>query len=430
MVASLLVITTGCGVKVVELTVDKDNYGSVMLDNGMQVLLNSDKTTSLTSACILIGGGLLTETAENNGVSNLMINMLLKGNDSLSAEEITERLAFLGATVSPNCYRDYCTLEITSLTENFEEVLDIVSKCLISPTFPEEELEKVRQLTEGAIKAANDDQSQASSNLFWKTAYGNEGYGLPTLGTLETIATLSPGDLQAYHEKYVGGRNMIFSIATDMPLDDLAILIQKKMGGVRAEADQPPAPSLTLQAQKDGFISFDRNQSFVYMGAVMDHLEAKDLACLALANETMGGGVGSRLWFLRQNEKLAYTVYSHYLTRKYSTVFRAAIGTDTSKIKTALASLHRDWDAMVNDGFTEEELVDARVNVKNSMIYKIDRKSGRCYNMAHYAYLGYGEKFVLDLINLVDQVTLEQVNAFVKTHCAEDKVYTSIVGKR
>jgi predicted Zn-dependent peptidase len=69
------------------------------------------------------------------------------------------------------------------------------------------------------------------------------------------------------------------------------------------------------------------------------------------------------------------------------------------------------------------------VNLKNNMIYRIDRKSNRANNMAYYDYIGYNYRFVLDLIDMADQVTLEEVNAFVKEKFLPERTYTSIVGK-
>jgi predicted Zn-dependent peptidase len=144
----------------------------------------------------------------------------------------------------------------------------------------------------------------------------------------------------------------------------------------------------------------------------------------------MGNNVGSRLWYLRQKEKLAYAVYTQYITDKFGAAFRAAIGTDTSKVKTALNSLNREWDMMVNDGVTAEELRDAKINMKNNLIYRIDRKSNRANYMAYYEHLGYGYRFVLDLIEKADNITLDELNQFVKNRFSADRKFVSIVGKK
>jgi zinc protease len=412
------------------LKIGMDGYGRTTFANGIKVLVNEDKTTSLSAARILIGGGVLTETAANNGISNLMLGMLLKGNSVMDAEQITAQLDFLGASVSANCYRDFTDISVTSLTENFDKVLEIISNSLMTPTFPAEELTKLKSEVEGEIKASNDDQATVSSMLFWKTAYGNEGYGLPLLGTLESITRPTTEDLRQHYQKYVGGNNIIVSVATDMPVAKLMTLLEKRLGKIKPAADKALTPTLELRSDKTGFISFDRNQSYIFKGFVLDRQQPEEVACLNLLNQVMGSGVGSRLWDLRQKEKLAYDVYTNWGASGYATIFRSAIGTDTSKVKQALSSLDREWAELLSEGITADELADARVNMKNNLIYGIDRKAGRANNMAYYEYIGYGYRFLLDQIAMADRITLAQINDFIEMKLTTDRMYTSIVGKK
>ncbi|MBN2225969.1 MAG: insulinase family protein [candidate division Zixibacteria bacterium] len=425
-----LMLFAGCGQQAGNIALDTEGYGRASLANGITVLINHDETTSLTAARILIGGGVMSETAENNGITNLMIKMLLKGNEVMTATEVTDRLDFLGASVTADCYRDYSAISVVSLTENFNEVMRIVGRSLIAPTFPEDELGKLKHEVIGDIMEIDEDLSQASSKLFWATVYGEQGYGLSTNGTEESIAGITAGDIRAHYEKYVGGANVLFSIATDLMPERIVAVVQEHLGGLKKEATSVGTVALTGSAQKDGFIPFDRNQSFVYMGYALPHLQPREMACVILLNEIMGNNVGSRLWYLRQTEKLAYSVYTQYIFNKNDAVFRAAIGTDTSKVKIALASLNREMDSLVRVGITEGELADAKINMKNHLIYGIDRKSTRANNMAYYEYIGCTYRTILDLIELADQISLDEVNAFVKTNLTDDRHYVSIVGRK
>lgn len=429
LLVTAMAVIAACGRNVEKLSIAPDGYGKTVLSNGITVLVNRDETTSLTSARILIGGGVLTETAADNGVTNLMIKMLLKGNDSLTADQITERLDFLGAGVSADCFRDYSGISITSLTENFDEVMAIVSRCLRSPTFPEEELTRLKKEVEGAIKAANDNQTQASAMLFWKTVYGDCGYGLPTTGTMESVGRITVDDLKAHFAKYVGGANVIFSLATDLPVPQIEHLLQEHLGGIKPEAETVAPPTLALQPEKTGFTSFDRNQSFIFMGYALPHPAPAEVPCLALLNELMGRNVGSRLWPLRQVEKLAYAVYSLYSIDRYDGAFQAAIGTDTAKVQQALSSLNREWDRLVKDGVAGEELANAKTSLKNTVIFSIDRKALRAGNMAYYEYLGYGYRYPLELMAAGDRIGIAEMNDYIKRNLTDDRKYLSIVGK-
>jgi zinc protease len=411
------------------LTLSADGYGKITLPNGLVAVVNQDKSTSLSAARIIIGGGVLTETSQTNGIGNLMIRMLLKGNSTMTADQISEQLDNLGASVTADCFRDYTAISVSCLTENLDKTLAIISASLQTPTFPEDELTKLKVEVEGQIKGANDNQSQASSDLFAKTAYGDQEYGLRTVGKSEVVAAITAAEIKAYFEKYAGGKNMVVAISTDLPTEQIDQMIQNRFGSIKADAAPIPTPRLALQPEKTGFIQFDRNQSFVYMGYVLDRQDPKAIAEINLLHQTMGAGVGVRLWYLRQTEKLAYAVYTQWQISKSAAIFRAAIGTDTSKVKKALASLEREWDKLEAGGITDSELVTAKVNMKNGLIFQIDTKAGRAGSMANYEFLGYGYRFVLDQIALADSITLADVNEFVRTKLTNDRRYLSVVGK-
>lgn len=424
-----VILIGGCAGDSARLSLDSEGYGKTVLDNATIVAVNRDQTTSLSAVQILIGGGVLSETAENNGITNLMVNMLLKGNAEMSATEITDSLEFLGATVSVDCYREYGTISVVALSDYLDEALDIISQSLRTATFPEAELAKVKQETVGAIKASNDNQSAAASKLFWRTVYGDRDYGLPLLGTEESIAGLTAEDVKAHYASFVGGENIIVAVATDLAPGIVIETLDATIGQVKREAQRVEPPTLAYEEEKVGFESFDRNQSFIYSGWAFGPLPVSQVPNLIIVNEVMGANVGSRLWYLRQDEKLAYTVYSQYAVDRFAGIFRAAIGTDTSKVNRALESLDRELSGLAEQGITDAELADARVNMKNNLIYSIDRKSNRAFNMARYEYVGYGYKAVLDFIAAADQLTLEGVNGFVTATFEPDRRYTAVVGK-
>ncbi len=424
-----LLILASSAVYAQKIEIGPDGYGRGKLSNDITILYNVDKSTSLTGGRILIGGGVISETAADNGVSNLMINMLLKGNDRMNASQITERLDFLGAQVTAEAFRDYEAISFVCLSKNLPDVVDILSRCVTAPTFPEEELDKLKAQAVGDIKSDNDNQATASSILFWKTLYGDNGYGLPIRGTEESIANIDTATLRNYYKKYFGGNNIIIALATDLTPDKTVPLLNK-FASLPNQVTGMSAPNLPLQTDREGFVQYDRNQSFIFLGLALPHLSPHDALMLGIINDAMGANVGSRLWGLRQQEKLAYNVYSQYGLDRYGGIFRAAIGTDTSKVTMALASLIREFRKLYDGGITEAELTDSKVNVKKNLIYRIEAKGNRAGQMASNEYIGYGYKFVYDLMKGIDEVTATELNQFIADNLNPDKLYLAIVGKK
>ncbi|MCX6827049.1 MAG: insulinase family protein, partial [candidate division Zixibacteria bacterium] len=258
------------------LQIDGDGYGRTTLANGITVLVNIDKNTSLTGARILIGGGLLTETAANNGISNLMTRLLLKGNDSMTAEEISSRLDFLGAQVTPGSFRDYNAFSFVCLSENFPEVMKIISRCLLLPLFSEKELERLKFEMTGRIKAENDNQALASNKLLWKTIYGESGYGLSLLGNIDSFQNIDIVAIREHYKHLINGGNIIIGISSDLSPNKILTLLKKNLKAIPSGTTPLSPPNITPQLNKEGFVSYDRNQSFISMGFPLNHLTSNE----------------------------------------------------------------------------------------------------------------------------------------------------------
>jgi zinc protease len=425
----VLMIAFSC-TKSSRVNIDADGYGKFNLKNGITVLINHDQSTAITAADIIIKGGLFTENAEDNGITYLMVKMLLKGNDKMTADQIMDSLDFLGAQVATDAYRDFADISITCLSENFPATLSLIANSILAPAFSQTELDKLKIEVEGTLKAENDNQVESSRKLFRKTIYGNSGYGMPLLGTPETVNNITLDQIKNHYQRLVSGPNMVISIATDINPTEIAPTLEKEFGSLSNQPVTLDVPQIISEKEREGFISFDRNQSFIHLGFPLPHLSASEVPNILLLNEIMGANVGSRLWYLRQKEKLAYNVYSQYSLNKYDALFLGAIGTDTSKVGIAVASLRREMKKLYDEGITESELADAKVSILKSLIYRIERKSERAYTMASYEIIGYGYKFVSELLRATEGVTLDSINQFAKKYLPEDKQYLAIVGKK
>ena len=64
------------------------------LKNGITVILNKDSSNPIIAVTVFIKTGSSYETEENNGVTNLAFELLVKGTSTLSAEKFAGKIAF------------------------------------------------------------------------------------------------------------------------------------------------------------------------------------------------------------------------------------------------------------------------------------------------------------------------------------------------
>ena len=132
-------------------------------------------------------GGVLAETAENNGVTMLLAKMLLKGTKTRSAEKIATEIESVGGSIDSYGGNNSFGVNAEVLSSDFATGLDLVADVLLNPTFPANELEREREVQIAGIHARKDDLLKSASFAMRQAMFGNTGYGLDSLGTEETV---------------------------------------------------------------------------------------------------------------------------------------------------------------------------------------------------------------------------------------------------
>ncbi len=66
----------------------------------MRVLIKENKTVPLVAIRAIFEGGVRYEDEKNNGISNFMTDMLIKGTRSRTAQQIAEEIESIGGSIN------------------------------------------------------------------------------------------------------------------------------------------------------------------------------------------------------------------------------------------------------------------------------------------------------------------------------------------
>jgi len=183
-----------------------------VLSNGLRVLVHQDDRLPLVSIIASFRGGLLAETPEKNGVSQLAASTITKGTKSRTAQQIAVSVEHVGGSIGATSGNNSFSVAVEVMKEDLPLGMQILSDVLLNATFPEGEvtLEKDSQLA--AIKAEDDQITTTARNLLKPRLYGNHPYALRATGSPETVSKLTSTDLKAYRDRQVVGKNGVLTI--------------------------------------------------------------------------------------------------------------------------------------------------------------------------------------------------------------------------
>jgi zinc protease len=119
-----------------------------VLPNGLRVLVHRDDRLPLVSLTAVFRGGLLAESPEKNGLSQLLASTLTKGTRTRTAQDIAETIERVGGSIGAAAGNNTISVSVEVMKEDFALGMEILSDVISNATFPEGEVlrEKDSQL--------------------------------------------------------------------------------------------------------------------------------------------------------------------------------------------------------------------------------------------------------------------------------------------
>jgi predicted Zn-dependent peptidase len=340
------------------------NIYRTTLKNGLVLLVTENSAADVIATRIFIRAGSCYEKPEKAGLANLLGALLTKGCDGLSSLEIAERVESVGASLSADTATDYFVLSLKTVTADFTQILELATRLLRSPTFPEAEVELEKRLALQDVRLQKEQPFSVAFEQLRQVMYENHPYASSGLGDENTISNLTRFDLVNFYQTYFRPDNIVISIAGRISAESAEQQIEKLFGDWHPSDTQLPAMKVSFPQTKPQQVITPQptQQSIIMLGYLGASVHSGDYAALKLLSTYLGNGLSSRLFIeLREKLGLAYDVSAFYPTRQFSSSFVVYMGTAPENTITALKGLRREVD-LLSDSKLEQDALQAAKN--------------------------------------------------------------------
>jgi zinc protease len=376
-------------------------------------------------------GGVLAETRENNGITQLTSRMLLKGTSHRSARDIATEIETVGGSIDSYGGNNSFGVNVETMSSDFTTGLDLLADVLLSPVFPADMLEREREVQIADIHSERDNLLKSASLAMRRTLFGNTGYGLDSTGREEAVAKLKAASLKSFHKKLAAPNNCVLAIYGDVETAEVKTAVEKHFGhwksGPAANElirTSPDTPAPLLQRVEE---IRDKKQAVIVIGFPGTTMHSEDRYALELIQESCSD-LGSRL-FLRIREQLglAYYVGAQQFAGLKPGYFAFYAGTEPAKAAQVEREILKEAGLLRTGGLTAEELKRAKAKL-------IGQKKIARQDLGHLAStttldelygLGY-QRAELDDAKF-EAVTLDQIKAAAQKYLKPDALVVAVV---
>ena len=114
------------------------------LKNGLEVILVETHHVPVVSAHLVVFAGAERTGAKQAGLAALTASLLTEGTAQHDAIALADAIDAIGAELTSNADYDGANISLTTLTKHLDAALSLFAEVVVTPSFPEKELDRMR----------------------------------------------------------------------------------------------------------------------------------------------------------------------------------------------------------------------------------------------------------------------------------------------
>lgn len=275
------------------------------LANGVRVVAIRLPQRATVSLSVFVRTGSQHESRRLNGISHLVEHMAFKGTATRDCQRINFDAERLGAEVNAHTDKDHTAFHLEGLARDLGAFVPMLGEIVLHSTFPEEELERERQVILHEYTEYGEDPEALAFALFDRLSYGDHPLGQAVIGTRANLRRLRRNDLLDYVGRQYTAANVVVAAAGGIEPDRFVRDVEAAFGAMPAGAENRIAEPTFLGGIKTRRLG-GHSQCHAVLGFGAPSLREHH-AAHAMAAALFGEGMSSPLLDeIRERRGLAY----------------------------------------------------------------------------------------------------------------------------
>lgn len=406
----------------------------IVTDNGMTVVLQEAHSLPVVNVQVIIKAGAVLDPEEKAGLAHLTASLLDEGTATRSSTQIADAIDFIGAELSAAGGDDYASASLRVLKKDLATGLALLSDILTRPSFPEPELQRIRQEVLGQLIAEKDDPGAVADKAFNQIVFGAHPYHRPAEGTEQTLPAVTRADVALFYDQYYRPNNSIMTIVGDITESEAVDLIKTYFGSwPRKPIPTTAVPTAAgLEKPTVALVDKDLMQANIILGHLGIDRRNPDYYAVTVMNYILGGGgFASRLMTnLRDNQGLAYSIHSHFQAGAFPGSFSVSLQTRNAAARQAIDGVMAELRKIRMLPVTDRELEETKAYLIGSFPLRMDTSSKIAGLLAQIEYYNLGLDYAERYPKLIGSVTKTDIQRVAQKYLDPDHLALVVVARQ
>ncbi len=410
------------------------------LKNGLKVRTVEHRTVPVLTFVMEVDGGLGADPAGSEGLASITADMMDEGTGDLSAIDVSDALARIGAEYDVEVGADATMFTLTTLTRFAARGAALLASLLTRPALREADFERVRQLRLDRLTQLKDLAPAVAERAFLRLLYPSHPYGHLAIGTDAALRALRLEDVAHFHAATLLPWRATLIVAGAMSHEELVAVAEEAFGawkGRESVADVPHAAAdLTpdfLQSARLAIIPREgAAQSELRIGHLSARRNTPDYAALLVMNAILGGQFVSRINLkLREEKAFTYGARTGFDWRRGLGPFSMQASVHTAATAEAISDTLAEIAGIAGTRPpTEQEMSLARASLTRGYPRNFETAQQVARSVAQLALFDLPDSYFEEFVPRVNAVAADDATRVASAYLDPSRAITLVVGDR
>lgn len=407
------------------------SYFEKTLPNGFKVIVIENHEQPIVYISFVVKSG---STYDENlpGLASVTAELLTKGTKTRTATQIAEEIDFVGGTLNATSSWDASNVSVLVLKKYLSVGMDILQDVVLNPTFPDEELERIRTQRLANIKQSKAEAGYLAGVRFAKELFGNHPYANEINGNEESIQKIKRDDIVKFYQKHFIPNNSFIIFAGDITPNEAIPLVEKYFKNWK-KGENPHKKFQTVNdVTQTKVVIVDKPgavQSAIRIGHLGIDRKNKDYVKVYTLNTLLGGYFNSRINMnLRETHGYTYGASSSFDSRVYPGPFIVSADVRNEVTDSSVAEIIKELRRIIEEPVPEDELKMAKDYIVGSFPLQIETPAQVAARVMTLEIYGLPKDFYDKFREEVKKITAKDIQEVAKKYLHPDRLLIVVSG--
>lgn len=396
------------------------------LPNGIRIIFRQNNSPVVHSGVYINVGSRNEQPGAEEGLAHFIEHSIFKGTEHRRSYHIRNRIDGVGGELDAFTTKEETCVYASALKEHLDRCLELFADILFHSTFPEQEIEKEKDVVIEEINLYKDSPAELIYDDFEEMIFGPHPLAHNILGSKKNVKRFTSQQLTDFMQRNYTPDKMVISVVGDINFKRLVHLCEKYFveGTSRPSAPATKGASPVEYQHFHTTVNKRTHQVHLLLGCPAPTIYDNRKSAFTLINNILGGpAMNSRLNVsVREKQGFCYTIESQYVPFTDAGLFYIYAGVDSDAAERSTDLILAELRRLREVRLTQQQLHAAQTQLIGQMAITNDSGLNEMQSIGK-AYLNFDHVDTLEEMNRdILNVTAEEIQEVAQQIFAEENL--------